>query len=59
VLRSRSAAPGWDADSLALVVIALANGLALEALPDPDAVPQDLVPRVLEVLADSDLAGGG
>jgi hypothetical protein len=59
VLRSRSASSGWDADSLALVVIALANGLALEALPDPDAVPQDLVPRVLEVLAESDLAGGG
>lgn len=59
VLHTRSAAPGWDADSLALVVMALANGLALEALPDPDAVPPDLVPRVLGALAEADLAGGG
>ena len=59
VLRTRAAAPGWDADSLALVVMALANGLALEALPDPDAVPADLVPRVLGALAEADLSGGG
>jgi AcrR family transcriptional regulator len=59
VLRTRSATPGWDADSLALVVMALANGLALEALPDPDAVPEDLVPRVLGALAEADLSGGG
>jgi AcrR family transcriptional regulator len=52
VLRTRSVAPGWDADSLALVVMALANGLALEALPDPDAVPPDVVPRVLGALAE-------
>lgn len=59
VLRTRSASTGWDADSLALVVMALANGLALEAMPDPDAVPPDLVPRVLGVLAEADLTGGG
>jgi AcrR family transcriptional regulator len=59
VLSARSAAPGWDADSLALVVMALANGLALEAMPDPDAVPEDLVPRVLAALAEADLSGGG
>lgn len=58
VLRTRSSSSGWDADSLALVVMALANGLALEALPDPDAVPPDLVPRVLGVLAEADLTGG-
>jgi AcrR family transcriptional regulator len=38
---------GWDAESLTLVIIALANGLAVEALPDPDAVPDDLLARVL------------
>lgn len=59
VLRTRSARPGWDANSLALVVMALANGLALEALPDPEAVPPDLVPQVLGVLAAGDLTGGG
>ena len=42
----------WDADSLTVVLIALSNGLALEALPDPDAVPGDLLTRVL-----SDLVG--
>ena len=38
---------GWDAESLTLVVVALTNGLAVEALPDPDAVPDDLLARVL------------
>ena len=42
----------WDADSLTVVLIALSNGLALEALPDPEAVPGDLLTRVL-----SDLVG--
>lgn len=37
----------WDADSLTVVLIALSNGLALEALPDPGAVPGDLLTRVL------------
>jgi hypothetical protein len=31
-------------------VVALANGLALEALPDPGAVPEDLAARVLGLL---------
>lgn len=43
---------GWDADNLTLVLIALTNGLALEALPDPAAVPDDLLPRVLADLLD-------
>jgi AcrR family transcriptional regulator len=54
VQRTRQVAPGWDADSLALVVVALAHGLALEALPDPDAVPEGLVPRVLGALVGPD-----
>jgi AcrR family transcriptional regulator len=49
-LRTRPAAPGWDAARIALVVVALANGLALEALPDPGAVPQDLAAQVLGAL---------
>jgi AcrR family transcriptional regulator len=43
---------GWDAGSLTVVLIALSNGLALEALPDPDAVPGDLLTRVLADLVD-------
>jgi AcrR family transcriptional regulator len=43
---------GWDAESLTVVLIALSNGLALEALPDPDAVPDDLLARVLADLVD-------
>ena len=35
---------GWDAESLTVVLIALSNGLALEALPDPDAVPATCSP---------------
>ncbi|WP_158548480.1 TetR/AcrR family transcriptional regulator [Blastococcus sp. TF02A-26] len=38
---------GWDAQSLAVVVLALVHGLAVETLSDPDAVPGDLLPRVL------------
>jgi AcrR family transcriptional regulator len=43
---------GWDAESLTVVLLALANGLAVEALPDPDAVPDDLLTRVLADLVD-------
>jgi AcrR family transcriptional regulator len=43
---------GWDAGRLTLVLIALTNGLALEALPDPGAVPDDVLPRVLADLLD-------
>ncbi len=43
---------GWEAGNLALVLIALTNGLALEGLPDPAAVPQDVLPRVLADLLD-------
>ena len=43
---------GWDAESLTMVLIALSNGLAVEALPDPDAVPDDLLARVLADLVD-------
>lgn len=44
---------GWDAGRLTVVLLALTHGLALEALPDPDAVPDDLLPRVLADLLDS------
>lgn len=44
------AAAGWDPESLALVVVTLANGLALEGVPDPGAVPEGLVSRVLGAL---------
>ena len=43
---------GWDAGGLTLVLIALTNGLSLEALPDPEAVPDDVLPRVLADLLD-------
>ena len=43
---------GWDAESLTVVLIALSNGLAIEALPDPAAVPADLLTRVLADLVD-------
>jgi len=43
---------GWDAESLTVVLIALSNGLAVEALPDPDAVPGDLLAHVLADLVD-------
>jgi AcrR family transcriptional regulator len=40
----------WDPQELAVVLVALANGLALEDLPDPAAVPEGLVDRVLRKL---------
>ena len=43
---------GWDAESLTVVLIALSNGLAVEALPDPEAVPDDLLTRALAELVD-------
>jgi hypothetical protein len=46
---------GWDAESLTVVLIALSNGLAIEALPDPTAVPGDLLARVLADLVDPEL----
>ena len=51
-LAERPVRTGWDAPSLTVVLLALANGLALEALPDPDAVPGDLLSRVLADLVD-------
>ena len=42
--------PGWTPEDLALVVIALANGLAFEALADPASVPPGLAARVLGAL---------
>jgi len=38
---------GWDAGTLTVVLLALLDGLAMESLPDPDAVPDDVLPRVL------------
>jgi AcrR family transcriptional regulator len=49
-LSERPVRSGWDAASLTVVLLALSNGLALEALPDPDAVPGDLLTRVLTEL---------
>ena len=46
---------GWDAESLTVVLIALSNGLAIEALPDPTAVPGDLLARVPADLVDPEL----
>jgi hypothetical protein len=43
---------GWDAESLTVVLLALSHGLAIEALPDPDAVPGDVLARVLADLVD-------
>ena len=51
-LAERPVRTGWDAASLTVVLLALANGLAVEALPDPDAVPGDLLSRVLADLVD-------
>jgi len=42
---------GWDARSLGVVVLALVHGLAVEALPEPDALSDDLLPEVLARLA--------
>jgi AcrR family transcriptional regulator len=42
--------PGWAPEDLALVVVALANGLAFEELSDPGAVPAGLAGRVLGAL---------
>lgn len=38
------------AEQLAVAVLALSNGVAIESLIDPDAVPQDLLGRLLERL---------
>jgi len=51
-LTERPVRTGWDAPSLTVVLLALANGLAVEALPDPAAVPDDLLTRVLADLVD-------
>ena len=51
-LAERPVRTGWDAASLTVVLLALANGLAVEALPDPDAVPDELLTRVLADLVD-------
>ena len=48
--------PNGAADQLGLVVNALGNGLALEKLADPDAVPDELFGSVLALFFDA-LAG--
>ncbi|MCO7221988.1 TetR/AcrR family transcriptional regulator [Klenkia sp. PcliD-1-E] len=45
---------GWDAGRLTVVILALTHGLALESLPDPGAVPDDVLPRVLADLLDAE-----
>jgi AcrR family transcriptional regulator len=42
--------PDWTPEALALVVVALANGLAFEELADPGSVPPGLAARVLGTL---------
>lgn len=42
--------PAMSPEDLATVILALSNGLAIEAYPDPDAVPRHLFGRVLELL---------
>ena len=54
-LAEHPARAGWDAGALTVVLIALSHGLALEALPDPDAVPADLLAHVLTELVDQGL----
>ncbi|WP_197029003.1 TetR/AcrR family transcriptional regulator [Blastococcus sp. URHD0036] len=44
---ARRGVAGWDAESLGVVLLALVHGLAVESLPEPGAVPPDLLPRVL------------
>jgi AcrR family transcriptional regulator len=41
---------GWTPEALAVVVVALANGLAFEELADPGSVPPGLAARVLGAL---------
>ncbi|MGI8721019.1 MAG: TetR/AcrR family transcriptional regulator [Geodermatophilaceae bacterium] len=43
-------ASSLDVDQLATTVLALSNGLAIERLIDPDAVPGDLLGRILQIL---------
>jgi hypothetical protein len=40
------------ADHLAVTILALSNGLAIESLLDPDAVPSELFGRLLAQLVD-------
>lgn len=51
-LTDRGIATDWDPESLAVVITALANGLALEAVPDPGSVPGGLAARVLGALVE-------
>ena len=39
-----------DADELAVTVLALSNGLSIERFADPDAVPEQLLGRILQIL---------
>jgi AcrR family transcriptional regulator len=41
---------GLDADALAVTVLALSNGLAIERFTDPEAVPDQLLGRILQTL---------
>jgi transcriptional regulator BetI-like protein len=45
-LATLPADPGWDPDGLALAVVALATGIALEERVDPGTVPAGLPARV-------------
>jgi len=41
---------GLDADALAITILALSNGLAIERFTDPEAVPDKLLGRILQIL---------
>jgi len=45
------------AEDVAVVIFALSNGLGIEAGMDPDAVPEDLITRVFELLLRDFLTG--
>jgi hypothetical protein len=40
---------GPTSDMLAMALFAMGNGIALEKMLEPDAVPDDLYPRMLEI----------
>jgi AcrR family transcriptional regulator len=49
-LREAGGEPALSADELGTVIDALANGMAIERLFDPDRVPEDLLGRAIELM---------
>jgi AcrR family transcriptional regulator len=50
--------PQFPVGDVALMTFAMANGVALEAMLEPDEVPEDLLGRMFELLAKGVRAGG-